>query len=108
MKKDPILLSTTEQETIISNPNIELFSELGILTKKEDINKLILWNDDVNSFDHVISSLIEICKLSVEKSVELAVSAHKNGKTVIKKGKKDDLLIFKQGLNDRGIEATIE
>jgi ATP-dependent Clp protease adaptor protein ClpS len=69
---------------------------------------LILWNDDVNTFDHVIKSLIDICGHTREQAEQCAYLVHTKGKCDIKKGTYDELYYIKQRLNERLLEVTLE
>ena len=76
---------------------------------KEDLAwTLILWNDDVNSFDHVISCLIDICDHTFEQATQCAYLVHTKGKSDIKKGEFDELHLMKQLLTDRYLSVTLE
>lgn len=76
--------------------------------KNEDIYTLLIWNDDINSFQWVIKSLIEICGHSLEQAEQCAFIAHNKGKCDVKKGNKEELLDMKRMLNSRKLEATVE
>jgi len=69
--------------------------------------ELIVWNDDVNTFDWVIESLIEICHHTLEQATQCAYIIHFKGKYAVKKGSYDLLHPMKDALIDRGIQATI-
>lgn len=69
---------------------------------------LILHNDEVNPFDHIVNSLVYIVKMDEVQAEQCTMIAHYKGKCAIKSGTYDDLLPYKTGLNDEGIEATIE
>lgn len=69
---------------------------------------LIVWNDDVNTFDWVIDSLIEICDHSPEQAEQCALFIHFKGKYSVKKGSFEDLRPKAEALIDRGISATID
>jgi ATP-dependent Clp protease adaptor protein ClpS len=77
-------------------------------TKKDNNSTLVIWNDDVNTFDWVIVSLIEICQHTLEQAQQCATIAHRKGKCDVKSGSKDEMLKLKKQLNDRKIEATVE
>jgi len=53
---------------------------------KENIRKLVLFNDDYNSFDFIINSLIEVCKHDSMQAENCAMIAHYNGKCPVKNG----------------------
>jgi len=71
-------------------------------------SKLILWNDDVNTFDHVINCLIKICKHSSEQAEQCSMIIHTKGKAVVKSGDFDELRSLKYELTGNGLNATIE
>ncbi len=74
-----------------------------------DIFTLILWNDDVNSFDDVIDALIEICKHEPEQAEQCATIAHYKGKCDIKSSPSfDELLGYKRRFDLRKINTSIE
>ena len=69
---------------------------------------LILHNDDVNTFDHVIDSLIEVCEHEMEQATQCAMITHYNGKCDVKKGSFDYLRPMKQELTNRNLNVTID
>ncbi len=76
----------------------------------EDIlgNRLVVHNDDVNTFDWVIQSLVEICKHTWEQAEQCAYIIHYKGKYAVKEGEKQMLKPMREALVDRGINATLE
>ena len=81
-------------------------SDLDVLTDKH--HNLIVWNDEVNTFDWVIESLVEICDHSPEQAEQCALFIHYKGKYGVKKGSFDFLRPKAEALIDRGIQATID
>jgi ATP-dependent Clp protease adaptor protein ClpS len=73
-----------------------------------DIKQLILYNDDVNTFDHVIDSLIKICGHEPEQAEQCAHIVHYKGKCGVKSGEFEKLRPMCEALLDRGISAVIE
>jgi ATP-dependent Clp protease adaptor protein ClpS len=69
---------------------------------------LIVWNDEVNTFDWVIETLIEICGHSEEQAEQCAYIIHFHGKYAVKQGDYDTLKPMREAIIDRGINATIE
>lgn len=69
---------------------------------------LIVYNDDVNTFDHVIESLIKVCKHEVEQAEQCTWIIHFNGKCQVKRGEYEKLEPMCTALLDRGISAEIE
>jgi len=72
-----------------------------------DLRELILYNDDVNSFEFVIESLIEVCEHEAEQAEQCALIAHFKGKCNIKVGAYDELAPMNNQLNQRGISTVL-
>lgn len=70
--------------------------------------QLIVWNDEVNTFDWVIKSLVEICHHTMEQAEQCALFIHFRGKYGVKRGDFDTLRPMCEALLDRGITATVE
>ncbi len=69
---------------------------------------LVVYNDDVNTFDWVIQCFIEILGHSFEQAEQLAIIIHFKGKATVKTGSFDELHPLKDALIDRGLSAVIE
>ena len=69
---------------------------------------LIVWNDDVNTFEWVIKTLIEVCKHEPEQAEQCAILIHFTGKTDVKRGSFEELITMCEAIIDRGIGATVE
>ena len=77
----------------------------------EDIDSpfhLVVWNDEVNTFEWVIETLMEICNHSYEQAEQCAYIIHFKGKYAVKHGAYDDLKPMADAITDRGIGATVE
>jgi len=72
-----------------------------------NLNELILFNDDVNSFDFVIESLVEVCDHDPVQAEQCALIAHFNGKCGIKTGTLNELTPMNNELNNRGISTVL-
>ncbi|RQO31175.1 Clp protease ClpS [Taibaiella sp. KBW10] len=72
------------------------------------LHHIVVWNDEVNTFDWVIESLIDICNHTPESAEQCAMIVHYSGKYAVKKGNFDTLKPMCEGLLDRGIMATID
>jgi ATP-dependent Clp protease adaptor protein ClpS len=83
-------------------------SETDTLTITENPCNLIVWNDEVNTFEWVIETLMEICGHSAEQAEQCAMLIHTQGKYAVKTGSYDDLKPLCDAITDRGIGATIE
>jgi ATP-dependent Clp protease adaptor protein ClpS len=69
---------------------------------------LLLYNDDVNTFDHVIESLVDVCKHQLLQAEQCATLVHYTGKCVVKNGEYEALEPLCTALLDRGLSAKIE
>ena len=83
-------------------------SSVETITELTPNFSLIVWNDEVNSFDWVIETLIEVCEHSEEQAEQCAMLIHYKGKYAVKKGEYDTLKPMCDAITDRGIGATIE
>ena len=71
-------------------------------------NRLVVHNDEINTFEWVIESLIDVCKHNVEQAEQCAYIIHYRGKYAVKHGSLKNLRPMKDAITDRGINATIE
>lgn len=70
-------------------------------------NEILLYNDDVNTFDHVIETLIYACDHTPEQAEQCSIIVHYNGKCAVKTGSYDDLKPRCTILLDAGLTAEI-
>jgi len=73
-----------------------------------DIKNLVVHNDDFNTFDHVILTLIEVCKHEKEQAEQCTIIIHFKGKCSVKSGDYSNLKPMCEEILRRGITATIE
>lgn len=70
-------------------------------------NEIVLFNDDVNTFDHVIETLIRVCNHTPEQAEQCAILVHYKGKCTVKTGTLDELKPQCTQLLDAGLSAEI-
>ncbi|MCB4800152.1 ATP-dependent Clp protease adaptor ClpS [Neotamlana laminarinivorans] len=70
-------------------------------------NEIVLYNDDVNTFDHVIETLIYACEHTLEQAEQCAILVHYKGKCTVKTGGYDDLKPRCSKLLEAGLSAEI-
>jgi ATP-dependent Clp protease adaptor protein ClpS len=70
-------------------------------------NDLVVYNDDVNTFDHVIETLVEVCGHSLEQAEQCTLLIHYKGKCAVKKGTFDELAPLRNAICRRGISAEV-
>ena len=69
---------------------------------------LIVWNDEINTFDWVIDTLIDVCGHKKEQAEQCTLLIHYKGKCSVKTGGYEMLKPMCDGITERGIGATIE
>jgi len=83
---------------------------LDILLEEEivEVRDIILYNDDVNTFEHVADLLIKYCEHNPLQAEQCASIVHYNGKCQVKRGELSDLKPICSALLDGGLSAEIE
>jgi len=100
---EELLWASTETITEVEEDIDELLDSLT-----NESNRLILHNDDHNTFDWVIKALVDICSHHPHQAEQCSLIVHYKGKCSVKEGSMDQLKPLKDGLTDRGLSATIE
>jgi len=70
-------------------------------------NEIVLYNDDVNTFDHVIDTLIRVCRHTSEQAEQCAILVHYTGKCTVKTGSFEELKPQCTQLLEAGLSAEI-
>lgn len=70
--------------------------------------KVILHNDDINSFEYVLNTVSQVIGMSLEDAYPIVLEAHERGKSIAKVCTLEHAEHYSQGLKDKGIESTIE
>ncbi len=91
-----------------THSNTRLKPEADSLAMAEEYCRLIVWNDEVNTFEWVIQALMEICGHSEEQAEQCAIIIDSKGKYAVKEGDYNSLKPMCDAITDRGIGATIE
>jgi len=79
-----------------------------VMTTSDETSSLIVWNDEVNTFEWVIETLIDICGHTQEQAEQCSMIIHTKGKYAVKEGSYEILKPQCDAITDRGINATIE
>ena len=82
--------------------------ETDTLISEDAPFSLIVWNDEVNTFEWVIQTLIDICDHTEEQAEQCAMLIHTKGKYAVKQGDYDTLKPMCDAITERGINATLE
>lgn len=81
--------------------------ELLLLEQEDKENQIVLYNDDVNTFDHVVETLIYACEHTPEQAEQCSLIVHYKGKCIVKSGSFDDLKPRCSKLLEAGLSAEI-
>lgn len=84
----------------------ELVDVLEVI-ETTDLMDLVIFNDDVNTFDHVINTLMKVCKHTAEQAEQCALIIHYRGKCTVKNGDFEFLRPMRDAICDAGIDARI-
>ena len=88
--------------------NTEKQEEKEALLLETETKDLVLWNDDVNTFEYVIECLIDLCKHDPIQAEQCTMLVHYTGKCAVKKGTYEDLIPIHEAFCSRGLTSTIE
>ena len=83
----------------------QTFYEVDEVTVDEQ--SVIIYNDDFNTFEHVIATLIKVCRHTKEQAEQCTWLIHYKGKCAVKSGEFDTLVPIKDAICDAGIDAKI-
>ena len=72
--------------TFSLNPQTDINEDVDVLTEEATNHNLIVWNDEVNTFDWVIDTLVDICGHEREQAEQCAMLIHTKGKYAVKNG----------------------
>jgi len=82
-------------------------AETSVLEEVSIHHEIILYNDDVNTFDHVIDTLIRVCNHDEIQAEQCAILVHYKGQCAVKTGSFDELKPQCSSLLDAGLSAEI-
>jgi ATP-dependent Clp protease adaptor protein ClpS len=87
--------------------HIETDVEVLEKTVETEVRTLVVFNDDVNTFDWVINTLMEVCNHTPEQAEQCTIIIHFKGKCSVKEGEWDALVPMRNEICRRGISAEI-
>lgn len=79
-----------------------------ILVSLKEIHRLILWNDEVNTFDHVIHCLMHYLDYSEHHAEKIAWTVHNEGKCAVLEGSFTEMEIYRKILQQEGLTVSVE
>jgi len=72
-----------------------------------EVKDLVVFNDDVNTFEHVIETLIRVCKHTLEQAEQCTLLIHHKGKCTVRNGSYEELNPMREAICEVGIDAKI-
>lgn len=90
------------------NEEVLLEEDLELDLSSDLPSRIVVFNDDVNTFDWVIECFMEILGHSSVQAEQLALMIHTKGKATVKTGPKQELEPLTQALCDRGLSAVLQ
>lgn len=89
--------------------DIDIKEDVSVLEDigEENLRNLMVYNDDFNTFEHVINTLIKVCKHDVHQAEQCTFLIHYKGKCSVKKGDYEELRPMREGISSAGIKAAI-
>jgi ATP-dependent Clp protease adaptor protein ClpS len=91
-----------------NDPDVDVLTEDVTEEETKESNSIVLYNDDVNSFQHVIECLVKYCRHNPHQAEQCATIVHFNGKCSVKDGSYDDLKPICEALLENQLRAKIE
>ena len=85
----------------------EVLEQVMEAVETTDLMDLVVFNDDINTFDHVIATLIRVCEHTPEQAEQCTLLIHYKGKCPVKTGTLDYLKPMRQSICEAGIDARI-
>ena len=101
------IISLLKFRTVMSTKE-KISEESSIAELESNQNEIVLFNDDVNTFDHVINTLICACEHTPEQAEQCSIIVHFKGKCIVKTGSYDELEPRCSMLLDAGLSAEIQ
>lgn len=85
----------------------DVLEETEVVTTTEEESKIILYNDHVNSFEHVIMCLVAFCDHGFTQAEQCAFIVHNKGKCAVKHGSKEDMLERAKKLSEEHLTVEV-
>jgi len=86
----------------------ETFTLEQILAVVQSASRLILWNDEINTFDHVIHCLMKHLQYSETQAEQIAWKVHTEGKCAILEGSVTEMEVYRKILKAEGLTVSVE
>jgi ATP-dependent Clp protease adaptor protein ClpS len=91
-----------------TDTQVETFTLEEVLASLKTSHRLILWNDDINTFDHVIYCLVKYLDYSDHQAERIAWIVHNDGKCAVLEGSFTELEVYRKILQQEGLTVSID
>ena len=95
----PLMSTETKEET---------FTLEELLVSLKEVHRLILWNDDVNTFDHVIYCMMKYLDYSESQAGKIAWKVHNEGKCAVLEGSFTEMEIYRKILQQEMLTVSVD
>ena len=85
----------------------QILEATAVETAVGNAHEIVLYNDDVNTFDHVIETLMRVCEHTAEQAEQCALLVHYTGKCTVKTGELTELIPQCSALLEAGLSAEL-
>ena len=85
----------------------DVLEETEVVTTSEEESKIVLYNDHVNSFEHVIMCLVAFCDHGFTQAEQCATIVHYKGKCIVKHGSKEDMILRAKKLSEEHLTVEV-
>jgi ATP-dependent Clp protease adaptor protein ClpS len=86
----------------------ETFTLEEVLAGLKAMHRLILWNDDVNTFNHVIFCMMKYLDYTETQAEKIALKVHNDGKCAVLEGSFTEMEIYRKILQQEGLTVTVD
>lgn len=86
----------------------EAFTLEEIFATVHSANRLVLWNDEINTFDHVIYCLMKHLQYSEAQAEQIAWKVHTEGKCAVLEGSYTEMEVYRKILKSEGLTVSVE
>jgi ATP-dependent Clp protease adaptor protein ClpS len=86
----------------------ETFTLEDLLVGLKELRRLILWNDDFNTFDHVIFCMMKYLDYTENQAEKIAWKVHNEGKCAILEGSFTEVEVYRKILQQEGLTVSVE
>jgi ATP-dependent Clp protease adaptor protein ClpS len=91
----------------MTGTQFDLEEEIALASVEVAEYKLVVFNDDVNTFEHVIKTLIEVCGHGPEQAEQCTYIIHFKGKCTVKTGDWEKMALMRNRLCHEGLSAEV-